>query len=106
MFKYIKLKYFIMSFHILPVGRLGNMMFSFYIFAILKDKYPNHKIYIYDNYIKHYYKKEYDKLLETFPVIKDFIIKSDGDGDFLRQNPKQNGMNHYTSNQLNNFQTL
>ena len=40
-----------MSFHILPVGRLGNIMFSFYIFTILQDKYPNHKIYIYDNYI-------------------------------------------------------
>jgi hypothetical protein len=68
-----------MSFHILPVGRLGNIMFSFYIFTILQDKYPNHKIYIYDNYIKHYYKKDYDKILETFPVIKDFIIKSVGD---------------------------
>lgn len=68
-----------MSFHIFPVGRLGNLMFSFYIFTILKNKYPNHKIYIYDNYIKLYYKKDYGKILETFPVIKDFIIETDDD---------------------------
>tara|TARA_Y100000389_G_scaffold195515_1_gene227023 strand:+ start:2285 stop:3145 length:861 start_codon:yes stop_codon:yes gene_type:complete len=65
-----------MTIYINPRGRFGNVLFNIALLVILKEKYPQHKIFFNISILKHYYPNDYRRLLNLFPFIHEHITES------------------------------
>ncbi len=54
------------TFYINLNGRFGNILFNIALLIILKEKYPQHKIFLNISILKHYYPNDYSYLYLDF----------------------------------------